>query len=461
METNTILQGDCMEKLKELPEKSINMCMTSPPYWALRDYGTANWEGGDKNCEHKTQNNIKEVEGDWDRPSRKEFNKIGTLLKCYVCKKEFNGKLGNKFCSTACLNTLSNEERTKATSEMINTCADCGAKRIDKQLGLEPTFDEYINKLCNIFDEVKRVLRDDGTCWVNLGDTYGNSNQAGTKKFGNPEFNKNRPSREATKTPVKKIMGFDKCLLQIPQRFAIEMVNRGWILRNVIIWQKPNCMPSSVKDRFTVDFEYLFFFSKSKKYWFETQYEPIKEESKERYKYDFKTEGRAWDKDKNSLYGKMGSMKVDAKGRNKRTVWKICPRPFKEAHFAVYPEELCETPIKAGCPEFVCVKCGKAREKIVETENSKRTRKVGEGQDSEVGTKGRAGEVEVINEYLSNCGCNEGFTNGIVLDPFFGSGTTGLVALKQNKQFIGIELNPDYIEIANKRLAPHLEQEKL
>jgi len=367
---NTILQGDALTKLKELPEKSINMCMTSPPYWALRDYG---------------------VEG---------------------------------------------------------------------QLGLEPTFDEYIKKLCDIFDEVKRVLRDDGTCWVNIGDTYyGSGKGAGgdldkAKESYQMPVDWKRPSRdEYTKAGIKKnclICGKeflgkensqfcstkclnkkgndfrsqnrqlpDKCLTMIPQRFAIEMVRRGWILRNTIIWHKNNCMPCSVKDRFTVDFEYLFFFSKKKKYYFETQYEPLLTNEKrpdgivrnreQGYNSKENNNPEAYLKQDNvpsknsNLYKGFNKRYVQPiQGRNKRTVWTINHKPFKDAHFAVYPEELCETPIKAGCPEA-----------------------------------------------------------GIVLDPFFGAGTTGLVALKQNKKFIGIELNPEYIEIAKKRLKPFMEQTKL
>lgn len=365
MKTNIILNGDALTHLKELPKKSINMVMTSPPYWALRDYG---------------------VEG---------------------------------------------------------------------QLGLEPTFNEYISKLCDIFDEVKRVLKDDGTIWVNLGDTYygGGNNRGSTeenlskKQFSNRgargqvqvkwnglQLKENFRERDryccecgkkfkalptqyfcgsacsgVDNTPkLKKGLPESKSLICIPFRFAIEMINRGWILRNVIIWYKPNCMPSSVKDRFTVDFEYLFFFSKRKKYYFETQYEPQKEVSIERSKYKVfnrskKMNGTYAGITINSFNKHLEKVSSQEKPtRNKRTVWTICPQPFPESHFAVYPEELCKTPIKAGCPE-----------------------------------------------------------QGIVLDPFFGSGTTGLVALKQGKKFIGIELNPEYIEIAKRRLKPYLEQMKL
>ncbi|MFA5395259.1 MAG: site-specific DNA-methyltransferase [Methanogenium sp.] len=261
---------------------------------------------------------------------------------------------------------------------------------VEGQLGLEPTFDEYINKLCDIFDEVKRVLRDDGTCWVNIGDTYSGNKEGKTDNKISDYLKGN------TKNLHKKINGvLSKSLCMIPFRFAIEMVNRGWILRNVIIWHKPNCMPSSVKDRFTVDFEYLFFFVKSKKYYFETQYEKAKVGYND---LDFRPisnkDRKENSKIKTSATGaSMNRQDKFIETRNKRTTWTINTKPFKEAHFAVYPEELCETPIKAGCP-----------------------------------------------------------TNGIVLDPFFGAGTTGLVALKQGKQFIGIELNPEYIKIANKRL---------
>ena len=184
---STIIHGDALQRLKELPDESVNCVVTSPPYWALRDYG-------DKN-----------------------------------------------------------------------------------QLGLEPDFNEYIRKLCDIFDEVWRVLRKDGTCWVNLGDTYGGSNQGygTTKRNTNTGFQDTRDGFYAAsknKPPMANMM--HKSLIMIPSRFAIEMTDRGWILRNEIIWYKPNCMPSSVRDRFTVDFEKVFFFTKSKKYWFEQQYEP-------------------------------------------------------------------------------------------------------------------------------------------------------------------------------------------
>ena len=170
-----------------------------------------------------------------------------------------------------------------------------------------------------------------------------------------------------------------------PHFFAILMVDHGWILRNEIIWYKPNCMPSSVKDRFTVDFEKVFFFVKNKKYWFEQQLEPLT--------YPDFLKRTATNKQGNGQLAKsvrFGSKEI---GRNKRCVWQIPTKPFKEAHFAVFPPTLVEPMIQAGCPE-----------------------------------------------------------NGIVLDPFMGSGTVAEVALKLNRRFVGIELNPEYIKIAKKRI---------
>ncbi len=520
MKTNIILQGDALTKLKELPDESINCVMTSPPYWALRDYGTdveIIWDG-DENCKHDFD--LKEIQ-----TGTQHWNQGGKVIPNKE-RKIHDGKL-----------------------EKVGFCNKCGSWK--GQLGLEPTFDLYIKHLCDIFDEVKRVLRKDGTCWVNLGDTYYTKSGSGflndnltkdDKQVLRSGLNKANELREGGQLP-------SKTLTLIPMRFAIEMVNRGWILRNNIIWYKPNCMPTSVKDRFTVDFEYVFFFVKNKKYWFEQQLEEFANSTLERVKYGYggkmesgnysiQLEG-AKKFSKNVLEGKN-------KGRNKRTVWRICPKSFKESHFAVYPEELCETPIKAGCPKFVCEKCGKPKVKILEHNKisdvgedlleTKKTpysiqerkgfvkvrklpdikyfaialtkervqlkysiEKIESILDSQAPHHWFSGEsFPSVNDwqrlkelgfmlpefdkqltkeyykpaekqnldysekgYKQTCDCNAKFTGGIVLDPFFGAGTTGLVALKQNKKFIGIELNSEYIEIAKKRLKPYMEQRKL
>jgi len=344
MNVNRIICGDAKTELKKLPDGSINCCVSSPPYWALRDYGV-----------------------------------VG-------------------------------------------------------QLGLEPTFEEYIDKLCTIYDEVKRVLRPDGTCFVNLGDTYGGL------KVGNTET---RKYKGIVTDSFTKSGGVDKSLCLIPQRFAIEMVNRGWILRNVIIWHKPNPMPSSAKDRFTVDFEYVYFFVKNKKYWFEPQYEPYLTESNaerprmgqgNRTKYYSK---RGYGGGGTSFIGHSGNYKTDGTtilnplGRNKRTVWTIPTQAFPEAHFATFPEKLVEPMIKAGCPEFVCKKCGKAREKIWDISYENAGGKGNEKYDTDNQSGGlesgactpqsmkygRANKITTPKGY-TDCGCNAGWRSGVTLDMF-------------------------------------------
>lgn len=437
-ELDRIYCGDCKNLLKQLPDKKIDMCITSPPYWGLRDYGMEGiiW-GGDENCKHI-----------WGEKSITLHHKSG----------ETNPGLEGSW-----------KDRGASDDKGNYFCLKCGAWK--GSLGLEPDFNLYIKHLCDIFDEVKRVLKKEGTCWVNIGDTYHGGNlcvgqpenweslsTVNKEKYNSSVFNKFIKDRNKMNYPKKS-------LIMIPFRFAIEMVNRGWILRNVIIWHKPNCMPSSATDRFTVDFEYLFFFSKSKKYYFEQQVEPWTDKNKhdvERAIYGHKEYKGKYQLNKKGSFSMSKSSVVGDPliGRNKRTVWSINTEPFKEAHFAVFPEKLIETPIKAGCPEFVCKKCGKAREKLFDYER-KPTRP--EPTNSKYGDKDndiRGGdgirlrkEVKHIFKGYTDCGCNAGFEGGIVLDPFIGSGTTGKVAIKQRKHFIGFEINPEYVlNIADKRL---------
>ncbi len=283
---------------------------------------------------------------------------------------------------------------TKATSHG-NFCIRCNAWR--GSLGLEPTFQLYIQHLVQIFDEVKRVLKKTGACFVNLGDIYGGS--GGRKGHTHESSNLNRLTvgYGATEGNQQVTKHLAKSLLQIPSRVSIAMTERGWILRNTIIWQKTNCMPSSAKDRFTVDFEYLFFFVKNKKYYFKQQFEPYKQSTIDRSAYGhygMKCQDEyAGINDKQIDYIMKQVTDNPQRGRNKRCVWNIPTQSFKKAHFATFPESLCETPILAGCPP-----------------------------------------------------------NGIVLDPFIGSGTVAVVAHKLRRNWIGIELNPEYVEIAEKRI---------
>jgi len=375
-----IFNGDCIDVLRGMDAESIDMCITSPPYWGLRDYGTAEWEGGNSDCNHSQAK----------EKSRYDYD-----------------------LSKAQTGTHSGAKMGTDQAKWKDKCPSCGAIKKDSQLGLEPTYQEYINKLIAIFDEVKRVLKDTGTCWVNLGDSYGGCQGRGDGKG-------NEYSQKVTQS--MNIMA--KSLIGIPERFAISMTDAGWIRRNTIIWYKPNCMPSSAGDRFTVDFEYLYFFTKKTKYWFEQQFQPYAESSFDRYKYNVADHNVSEDKRKDgwvTTKNREERKKVDMNpsGANKRCVWKIPTQSYSDAHFATYPEELVYTPIKAGCPQYICKKCGKARETIF---------------------------------VLSNCGCNAGFKGGTVLDPFMGSGTTLKVARELGRNGIGIELNPEYIKMALKRI---------
>jgi DNA modification methylase len=332
---NSIINGDCITVLKTLPDNSIDCCVTSPPYFNLRNYG------------------------------------------------------------------------------------------VDGQIGLEETPKAYVAKMVEVFLEVKRVLKPEGTLWLNLGDSYASNVSAGTKVFGNPEFNKNRPSREATKTAEKKVPeGLKpKDLIGIPWRVAFALQDDGWWLRSDIIWQKPNPMPESVTDRPTRSHEYIFLMTKSERYYYDANAikEPIKEASLKRLNQDI--ENQQGSSRANGGAKTNGTMKavmfggnkknggrtysgnpwaVKEKMANKRDVWTVATKPFTEAHFATYPEELIEPCILAGCPE-----------------------------------------------------------NGIVLDPFMGAGTTALVAWKNNRNYLGIELNKEYIKIADKRLRMATSQMKI
>lgn len=308
---NFILHGDCLEQLKTLESKSVNCCVTSPPYWGLRDYG------------------------------------------------------------------------------------------VNGQLGLEKTPEDYTEAMVGVFREVKRVLRDDATLWLNLGDSYASDR----KGSGGLTSSIQRRSKGSTYNEKKLNHGLkSKDLVGIPWRVAFALQADGWYLRQDIIWHKPNPMPESVRDRCTKAHEYLFLLTKSPKYYYD--HEAIKEKSVTRGVPNGSIKspyGQGFSRDPGNRKprpgidtngGNQGNGKIPNRDfRNKRSVWTVTTKPFKEAHFATFPTDLIEPCILAGCPK-----------------------------------------------------------GGIILDPFFGAGTTGLVALKNNRKFIGIELNKEYIKISNKRL---------
>ena len=309
METDTIIHNDCLDALKDMPSESVHCCVTSPPYYGLRDYG------------------------------------------------------------------------------------------MDGQVGREATPEQYIRKLTEIFSEVYRVLRADGTCWLNISDTYcGTGSKGGYKDPKNPEGRNGQ-----NVSIVRNVEGCKhKDLIGIPWMLAFALRNSGWYLRNDIVWQKGNAMPESAKDRLTRSYEHIFLLSKSRRYYYDAAAiaEPVAAPTPARMKRGF----GAGNKYSADIPGQKHQHLNDHRPngyadedipqlRNKRDVWQINTVPYRGGHFAAFPPKLAETCLLAGCPP-----------------------------------------------------------GGVVLDPFLGSGTTAAVARQLGRHYIGIELNPEYCTLAEKRI---------
>jgi len=356
--------GDVLEVLREMEAESVQTCVTSPPYWGLRDYGTATWEGGDAECDHE---------------GRPLASSASTLT----------GNRGEGIAETDKLATNGVPYR--------ETCGKCGATRKDAQLGLEPTPGEYVARMVEVFREVRRVLRDDGTLWLNLGDSYG------TPTSGRNDYDHRadgRPGGMSSKhsgLEVKVERGHvkPKDLVGIPWRVAFALQEDGWYLRADVIWAKPNPMPESVTDRPTKAHEYVFLLTKSPRYFYD--YESIREPLKstpEQYLRAGKSVRE------NHEYGAIAgrplgptSFATVPDGRNARSVWEITTKPYAGAHFATFPPELPSRCIRAGSAP-----------------------------------------------------------GDLVLDPFSGAATTALVARGLGRRAVGIELNPEYLAISAERL---------
>ena len=438
---NKILRGDVRDLLKQLPDESVDCCVTSPPYWALRNYNTHPliW-AGKVGCRHEWE--MKKQKWHSDRGSNKRKEIFSDLFQ--------------------------------TTGTVSDTCKKCGAWR--GSLGQEPNMELFVEHLCDIFDEIKRVLKKTGTCWVNLGDTYQGSPVSG-KEGGfsgraarnNPDYAKAITVKNRPKSGLP-----DKCLCQIPSRFAIEMIKRGWILRNEIIWHKPNAMPSSARDRFTVDFEKVFFFVKSNRYYFEQQLEEYTQPMNRWGGARLVAKGKSdWDGGTGQKTYRNRGMRPNESGRNKRCVWTVNTKPFAEAHFATFPEDLIKTPIEAGCPGQICNKCGQPRTKLFKrtgighnesaTKYNTKNSTAGRLAQKRQAYRKMGFEKPPAPEFIgySDCGCNAEFCPGVVLDPFLGAGTTVLVAKKSGRDYLGMELNPDYVKIAERRLKNQLLKTKV
>lgn len=307
MKTNTIIHGDCRSILQSMPPNSIDCCITSPPYYGLRDYG------------------------------------------------------------------------------------------VNGQIGLENSPSNYVNEMVLVFNEVKRVLKPEGTLWLNLGDSYAGSGR------GKGDINKKgiQPKHSFTGDVFNKPYKIDgyknKDLIGIPWTVAFALRENEWYLRQDLIWHKPNPMPESVRDRCTKSHEYIFLMSKSPKYYFDSTAikTPIKQSSAKRSLYGWHPDKLLHGNNYNGMKptNKLGSKASPSSGANKRSVWTVSVSGFKGAHFATFPEKLIVDMVKAGTA-----------------------------------------------------------ANAIILDPFMGAGTTAVVAKNLGRRYIGIELNYEYIQIANKRI---------
>jgi DNA modification methylase len=389
MTEQRIIAGDCIAGMRTLPDASVHCCVTSPPYWGLRDYGH------------------------------------------------------------------------------------------DGQIGLESTPEAYVARMVEVFREVRRVLRDDGTLWLNLGDSYCggggyapdapcNRRRAEGESWGSMnafsvrEGEARKKSRPGYTPPGLKA----KDLVGIPWRVAFALQTDGWWLRQDIIWAKPNPMPESVLDRCTKAHEYVFLLTKSERYYYDA--DAVSEKASGRECGNVKATKAARSGDKKHRTAANLHAIAAAETRNRRSVWTITTKPYSGAHFAVMPPDLVEPCIKAGCPEQCCPDCGAPFAPVVErqqgdTEAAMRPKKTG-GMASKTSTLSlsgngsaewakRGGRTSVVG-WAPACDCvAPGAVPGTVLDPFAGSGTTLAVAVELGRNAIGCELNPAYIALAQQRIA--------
>lgn len=343
------------------------------------------------------------------------------------------------------------------------------------QIGLEMTPEEYVARLVAVMREARRVLRDDGTMWINLGDSYvgSTSQHRGTESQGHNSvisagtYGAVPSSGRRDRTLAMLDAGLKpKDLIGIPWRVAFALQADGWYLRSDIVWHKPAPMPESVRDRPTRAHEYIFLLSKSPRYYYDADAirEPLADSSMQRIQQRTFEQQRGGDKDYSNGVNKSRSMRralenfaKDPTGANKRTVWTVSHEPSPLPHYAMFPSKLIEPCILAGAPAQACVVCGAPYERIVEREpmvvrKTARAEQMGEyGRTCTSGTMITPPTSTTVG-WQPTCECNADTRPGVVLDPFMGAGTTALTAMRLGRDYIGIELDADTAAMAAKRV---------
>ena len=327
---NVVLVGDALDLLKELPSSSVDCVITSPPYFALRNY------------------------------------------------------------------------------------------QVDGQIGLEPSVHAWVAHLVTVIDEIARVLKPEGSLWLNLGDSYSRHGRYGASA---------------------------KSFLLAPERLLLALAKRGWIVRNKVVWAKPNPMPASVQDRLTASWEPMYFLVRSRRYFFDL--DAIRVPHRSGLRRSKRRQGpeprrprpagpASWAGPLAGDQSGLGRLKASGLpghplGKNPGDVWMLPTSTFRGGHHATFPEALVERPLLATCPERVCVSCGHAWrwQRLVTS----------------------AGAVAIRGELRPACGCKPEWQPGLVLDPFLGSGTTAVAAERQGRHWLGVELNPDFAITAEDRIA--------
>lgn len=401
----TIYLGDVRETLRLIPDRSVQCVVTSPPYWRLRDYETATWEGGDPGCDH-----------------------LGEPVRTLAAVNVNTGSGGI------------DRKNGEARQFFDEVCEKCGARRVDRQLGLEATLEEYVGNLVAVFRELRRVLRPDGVVWLNVGDCF-----VKTKRNWKPPAG------------LKK-----KDLVGMPWRVALALQADGWYLRSDVIWSKPNPLPESVQDRPTRAHEYVFLLSKAARYYYDAVaiMEPVTQIRRPGRGNGFARKGKYTTHilpgHDTATHRERAEDLAPRLLRNRRSVWSIPPRKFDGAHFATFPPALVRPCILAGSSPRACPVCAAPWRRAVAVEYvnpGNRTTNGPRSMGRRHETAGFAVRLEKRVEttgWVPTCSCpgNDGSGRCIVLDPFHGSGTVMQVALEEWRHYAGCELNPAYVDLS-------------